>query len=174
MEDKLHHFFTTNEFDIYEPHSDHVDRFEKRLQGIRPGNTISRKWMSIAASVILLIGFGLGNLTSSDTVDLSTISPKMDEVQTYFLNTIHQGIKEIEKNRSLQTEDIIEQALDDIEELEDNYKVFVKELTKNGEQRKIINAMIHNYQQRLDILQRTLQQIELIKNPQNIGDEIYI
>lgn len=175
MEDKLHNFFSENEFDIHEPHSGHLGRFEKRLQGAQSAKKISWKWMSVAASVILLIGFGLGSMsTTNDEGGLASISPKMAEVQTYFVNTIDKEIQEIEQNRSLQTEDLIEQALDDLEELEDNYKVFVKELQKNGQQRKIINAMINNYQRRLEILQKTLDQIELIKNPQNISDEIYI
>ncbi|MDT7833064.1 hypothetical protein RQM59_11770 [Flavobacteriaceae bacterium S356] len=173
MEDKLHNFFNEHEFDVHEPRSGHLDRFEKRLQGVQPKKKLSWKWMSVAASVILLIGFGLGNMTNKE-VGLPSISPKMAEVQTYFINTIDKEIREIEQNRTLQTEDLIEQALDDLEELEDNYKLFVQELEKNGQQRKIINAMINNYQQRLEILQKTLEQIELIKNPQNINDEIYI
>lgn len=173
MEDKLHNFFNDHEFDIHEPRSGHLDRFEKRLQGVQPKRKTSWKWMSVAASVILLIGFGLGNMTN-EKIDLASISPKMAEVQTYFVSTIDKEIREIEQNRTLQTEDLIEQALDDLEELEDSYKLFVKELTENGQQRKIINAMIDNYQQRLEILQKTLEQIELIKNPQNINDEVYI
>jgi septal ring factor EnvC (AmiA/AmiB activator) len=174
MEDKLHNFFNQNEFDIHEPHSGHLHRFQKRLQATQPKKRTSWKWMSIAASVVLLIGFGLGNMAANQPVDLGTISPKMAEVQNYFVNTIDREIKEIESSRNLQTEDIIERALDDLEELEDQYKTFVEELTKNGQQRKIINAMISNYQQRLEILQKTLEQIEIVKNPQNISDEIYI
>jgi phage shock protein A len=69
---------------------------------------------------------------------------------------------------------VIEEALEQVEELEDDYKNFVKELNNNGNSRKIINAMIKNYQQRLDILENVLQQIEQIKNPNNINNEIYI
>lgn len=174
MEDKLHNFFNEHEFDVHEPRAGHLDRFEKRLQGVQPKRKMPWKWMSVAASVILMIGFGLGTMTNKTEEGLSAISPKMAEVQTYFVNTIDKEIREIEQNRTLQTEDLIEQALDDLEELEDKYKVFIKELQENGQQQKIINAMINNYQQRLEILQKTLEQIELIKNPQNINDEIYI
>lgn len=175
MEDKLHTFFSSNEFDIHEPRSGHMDRFEKQLSGGLSKKRTSWKWMSVAASVILLIGFGLGNMTSpAQEGALSGISPKMAEVQDYFINTIDREMKEIEKSRNLHTEDLIEQTLDDLEELEDQFKVFVEELKKNGQQRKIINAMIDNYQQRLEILQKALEQIELIKNPQNINDEVYI
>jgi energy-coupling factor transporter ATP-binding protein EcfA2 len=98
----------------------------------------------------------------------------MEEAQNYFLSTIHQEIKTLEKNRSLETEKIIENALDELEELEDNYNIFVRELSKNGKQKRVIGAMIKNYQRRLSILERTLKQIDHIKNPNIRENEIYI
>jgi energy-coupling factor transporter ATP-binding protein EcfA2 len=105
---------------------------------------------------------------------LADVSPKMEEAQNYFVATINNEVKNLEKNRSLATETIIENALEELEKLEDDYKDFVKELSKNGKQRKIISAMIKNYQQRLLVLENTLKQIELVKNPNIINDEIYI
>ena len=98
----------------------------------------------------------------------------MAEVETYFVNTINFEIKELEKSRTLDTEEVIEKALERIEKLEDEYKAFMDELVNNGEQKKIIYEMIQNYQKRLDILQNTLEQIDLIKNQKTIDDEIYI
>lgn len=174
MEDKLHNFFSENEFDFQEPHAGHFQRFEKRLQGVKPQKKTSWKWMSVAASVVLLIGFTLGSMTNNDPVILSDISPKAQEVETYFVSTITMELQELEKSRTLDTEKIIEDALDQLEELEDNYKVFLEELNNTGEQRKIINEMINNYQKRLEILKNTLIQIEQIKNPKILDDEIYI
>ena len=107
-------------------------------------------------------------------IGLADVSPKMEEVQNYFVSTIHQELKTVEKNRSLETETIIEEALEHLEELEDNYKNFIQELNIDGNSRKIINAMIKNYQQRLEILENVLQQIEQIKNPNSLNNEIYI
>ena len=39
-----------------------------------------------------------------------------------------------------------DKAIDRIEELEDSYKAFIKDLNNNGKQLKIINEMINNYQ----------------------------
>lgn len=174
MEDKLHQFFSENEFDFQEPHSGHLERFERKLN--QPKRTVktSWKWLSVAASVVLIFGFWLGSNHQKQQIQLADLSPKMKEVQTYFVSTINQEIKTLEKNRSLDTESIIENALDRLEELEDDYNYFVKELTKNGKQRKLINAMIKNYQQRLNILENTLKQIEQIKNPNLLKDEIFI
>ena len=174
MDDKLHNFFTENEFDFHEPHSGHFQRFEKRLQGVQPQKRVSWKWLSVAASVVLLIGFFLGVNMQDQPLGLSDVSPKMQEVETYFVNTINLELKEIEKSRNLDTEKVIENALDQLEELEDHYNAYLKELNENGEQLKIINAMIDNYQKRIEILQNTLQQIEQIKNPKIVEDEIYI
>ena len=175
MEDKLHNYFDQNEFDIHEPHSGHSERFKRRLQGNKSQKNISWKWISVAASILLLIGFGLGNITKNETTyDLSKVSPKMAEAQSYFVSAIQFETQELEKNRNLDTEKIVESALDQIEELEDNYKIFVKELKKNGQQRKIINAMISNYQQRLEVLKNALNQIEIVKNSKNSQDEIFI
>lgn len=167
MEDKLHRLFAENDFDIHEPHTGHLDRFERKLQHPKQKN-VSWRWMSIAASIILLLGFWLGNISKTEErVDLKDLSPTMAETQAYFVNTINQEMKELERNRTLETETLIEQALEDLEELEENYKNFVKDLSKNNNETRIIQAMIGNYQQRLEILETVLQQIEQIKNPNN-------
>ncbi|WP_158837861.1 hypothetical protein [Polaribacter sp. L3A8] len=174
MEDKLNQFFSENEFDFQEPHIGHLDRFERKLNQQKKTVKTSWKWLSVAASVVLILGFWLGSSHQKRQLDLADVSPKMEEVQSYFVSTIHQELKTLEKNRNLDTEKIIESALEELEELEDEYKVFVKDLTKNGEQREIISAMIKNYQQRLDVLENTLKQIEQVKNTNLVQDEIYI
>jgi len=174
MEDKLHQFFSENEFDLQEPHSGHLARFEHKLNASKERNKTSWKWLSIAASVVLVLGFWLGSAHQKKQIELADISPKMEEVQNYFVSSIHQELKTLEKNRSLETETIIENALDKLEDLEEDYQIFVKELTKNGKQRKLITAMIKNYQNRLDILEKTLKQIEYIKNPNLLENEIFI
>ncbi len=174
MEDKLEQFFSENNFDFKEPNKGHLDRFERKLNLPQKRNKTSWKWLSVAASVVLILGFWLGSNHQKRQVDLADVSPKMEEVQSYFVTAIHQELKTLEKNRSLDTETIIEHALEELEELEDNYKTFVKDLTKNGKQKTIINAMIKNYQRRLDILENTLKQIEIIKNPNLLNNEIYI
>tara|TARA_R110000787_G_scaffold271939_8_gene379273 strand:+ start:495 stop:1019 length:525 start_codon:yes stop_codon:yes gene_type:complete len=172
MEDKLHNFFSENEFNFQEPRAGHMERFEKRLQK-GSQKTTSWKWMSVAASIILLLGFTLGSsVNNSDEKTLGSVSAKMQEVETFYVNTINLELKEVEKSRSLGTENIIENALERLEELEDSYKAFVEEITKNGNQVKIISEMINNYQKRLEILQNTLDQIEQVKNPKILDDEI--
>jgi hypothetical protein len=174
MEDKLQQFFSENEFDFKTPNTGHLERFERRLNTPKQYKKASWRWLSVAASVVLILGFWLGSKHQKRAFDLADISPKMEEAQNYFRSTIQQEIKTLEKNRSLETEKIIEIALNELEELEDNYKNFVRELSRNGKQKRVIGAMIKNYQRRLTILERTLEQINRIKNPNIPKNEIYI
>jgi hypothetical protein len=174
MEDKLQQFFSENEFNFKEPKVGHLDRFKHRLNKTKQHKKNSWKWLTVAASIVLIFGFWLGSNHQKGEFDLADISPKMEEAQNYFLSTIHEEIKTLEKNRNLKTEKIIENALEELEELEDDYKTFLRELSKNGNQRRVIGAMIKNYQRRLSVLERTLKQIDLIKNPNIPENEIYI
>lgn len=173
MEDNLQAYFKEKDFDIHEPHAGHFERFERKLKQPKQSK-FQWQWLSVAASITLIFTFWLGSYTQKQTMDLADISPEMKEVQGYFVSTIYQELQTVEKNRSLDTEMVIEQALDAIEELEDEYKSFITELNNKGDQRKLLNAMVKNYQQRLDILENLLQQIEQIKNPKLINDEVFI
>ena len=174
MEDKLNRFFSENNFDFEEPNFEHIKRFENRLDDQNKNKKISYKWLTAAASIILIFGFWLGTNHQKKQFNLADVSPKMEEVQTYFVNTINLELKNIEQNRNLDTETIIEEALDHLEELEEEYNVFLTEINTNGKQTKVISAMIKNYQKRLEVLENVLEQIEQIKNPKIINNEIYI
>lgn len=175
MEDKLHQFFDDNDFDIFEPHSGHFERFQRKLQQPKKKSGPSFFWMSIAASIILVLGFYLGNYQQQQTYDLANVSPKMAEAQSFFVMTINQELKEIEQYRNIETETVIEDSLDEIEELTDQYKNLVTELSKNENKRQVIQQMIANYQKRLNVLEKLLLQLEQQKSPAKLklrDDEI--
>lgn len=174
MEDKLTRFFSESNFDFQTPDDGHLARFERKLNQKETTQQFSWKWMSVAASVVLVLGFWLGSTHQKKQLELADVSPKMEEVQHYFVTTIQQELKNIEQNRSLDTETIIEQGLNQLEELEEDYNVFLADLNSNGNQTKIISAMIKNYQQRLEVLQNVLDQITQIKNPKIIENELFI
>lgn len=174
MEDKFKNFFSETDFDIQIPNQGHLERFKNKLNKKKHHKTISWKWMSVAASIILCLGFWLGTNHQKKQYDLADVSPKMKEVQTYFVSTIHQELKKVEATRSLKTEFIIEKALNELENLEDTYQVFSKELSKKGNQQTIIANMISNYQQRLEVLENLMLQIQLIKNKQILKDENFL
>lgn len=174
MENKLHEYFANTNFDLHEPEDGHFKRFEQKLHQPKQQKNLNWKWLSAAASIVLVFTFWLGTQTQKQPMDLADISPEMEEVQNYFVSTIYQELKTVEKYRSLDTEMMIEQALEAIEDLEDEYKIFVKDLNNGGNQRKIIAYMITNYQKRLEILEQLLAHIDQIKNSNSIQNEIRI
>ncbi len=167
MEDKMKEFLSNNDLDIFKPHSGHEDRFLRKLEEPKRKG-ISFQWLSVAASVVLLIGFYFGTQFSTKSkFSIEDISPEMGETQMFFVNAINQELREIEKYRTLDTETIIEDALDDIEELEEHYQNYVKDLQFKGNEEQVIQAMVTNYQQRLKILQSLQSLLERLKNPTN-------
>lgn len=177
MEDQFNNFFKNTDFDLEEPRFGHLERFQERLNNPekKKKKITSFKWMSIAASVILLIGFWLGSNHKEQTLLLADVSPQMQEAETFFVSTITNEIKEIEKYRSPKTEQVIEDALNQLERLEDKYKDLITELNKSNNDRRVVFAMISNYQNRIEILQNVLKQVDQIKNPkENQDEEIYI
>ena len=49
--------------------------------------------MSVAASVILVLGFYLGANFTEQPLTLANVSPQMEETETFFVNTIKQEFK---------------------------------------------------------------------------------
>jgi len=174
MEDNFNNFFSETDFDFQEPQAGHKNRFEQKLNQSKKTTKVSWKWLSVAASVFLVLGFWLGNTHQIKQPKLADTTPKIEKVQDFFVATINQKLKKVEGNRSLETEMIIEQALNELEDLEESYIVSLTELNIEGEQTKSLLLMIKNYQQRLVILESLLKQIEQIKNPSFIEDNTFI
>ncbi|MDP5093094.1 MAG: hypothetical protein NWQ17_07270, partial [Polaribacter sp.] len=137
----------------------------------KKSDKISWKWLSVAASILLMVGFWFGKMQQKASIDLADISPKLEEVQGYFVAAIHQKTTVLEKNKTLENELIVKQTLSQLEDLEKEYQHLLKELNKQGNQEKIINFMIENYQLRLEILENMLKKINQIKKLKN---EIYV
>ncbi len=176
MKDHFNQFFKNTDFDIEEPRFGHLERFQDRLKNpAKKKKSFSYKWMSVAASVILIVGFWLGANLTNKTLVLADVSPEMQEAEMFFVSTIKQELRTIEKFRNPTTERVIEDALNQLEKLDDKYQDLVKALNKSNNDRRVVYAMISNYQNRIEILQDVLNQIDKIKNLKvNNNDEIYI
>ena len=171
MKNNIENYFSETDFDFQEPENGHFERFENKLKASKKSDKISWKWLSVAASILLMVGFWFGKMQQKASIDLADISPKLEEVQGYFVATIHQKTKVLENNRTPENELIIKQTLTQLENLEKEYQQLLKELNKQGNQEKIINFMIENYQLRLEILENMLKKINQIKKLKN---EIYV
>lgn len=69
----------------------------------------------------------------------------------------------LNNERSPLTEQIITDAIEQIQLLENDYQKLKTDLTESGNDQRVINAMISNFQSRIEILNTVLEQIETIK-----------
>ena len=180
MKDNLTNKFKEleNQFDIEEPTIGHFDRFESKLNQTNKNSRSSLvkliSGLSIAASIILFVGIWLGSEFSDKGVQLASVSTEMQETQSYFVSVIEKELRIVEKERNTNTEKIISDGLNQLKKLENQYSELTLELKESTEDKRIIYAMISNFQQRIDVLQSLLLQIEEIKQLKTQDNENYV
>lgn len=180
MKDNLENIFNKfeNQFDIEEPTIGHFNRFEKKLNTNKTKHKNSFNIFSkiaIAASIVLFVGIWIGqSFNSNSGMELAQVSTEMEETQSYFVSTIHKELETIEDERNADTEAIINDALEQLQILENQYQKLSLELNESAEDKRIIYAMISNFQQRIDLLQSLLQQIENVKQLKQNNNETYV
>ncbi len=160
-----------NKYDIYEPSEGHFERFKERLSGEiqlkKKSRVVNLKWFLVAASFALLVSLWFNFKPDSKGYELADASPQMQETQRYFIQVIHREIKQINLQKDEHTDLIIKDTMKKVVFLENEYKNLTVELKNSGFDRRIINAMIYNFQQRIEILQNLIEQIENFKNNRN-------
>jgi len=173
-----------NEFDIENPSSGHKDRFLAKLKGqdskvVELETKKSNFWkplMAVAASVILGVSIFMTLQQEPKVKDLASISPELSETQDFFTAAIASELATLDSERTPETESIIKDALNRIDLLEKEYAKLRVDLTESGDDKRVIYAMISNFQNRIDLLQNVLKQIEEVKqlNKNNNENKITI
>ena len=175
MKDKLEQRFIELEgqFDTEEPKLGHFNRFEAKLAQKHTKqpkwNPRSLTWIAIAASVALLFGVWFGGYSSKQGLELADVSPQMEETQSFFVSTIRQEIENINLKRTDDNQQIIDDAFLQLNKLEENYKDLTVELDNSNKDKRIIYAMINNFQQRIEVLQSLLQQLDELEQLKTIN-----
>ncbi len=165
--------------DLEKPSEGHQQRFLEKLnasKGVVGITARKRNWwkpLSIAASIVLLIGLGIGFLNQQQTVEqrVAEISPEASQTHFYFASLIEEQVRELEKQSSPETESIISDTMQQLDKLEQDYKRLEQDLVNGGDSRLILSAMIVNFQTRIDLLQEVMNQIDSIKNLKTFDDE---
>jgi hypothetical protein len=164
-----------NNFDIENPKSGHEARFLEKLNTqdnkvvkLNSKRNFWKPFIGIAASITLLFSLFIGNSQSNEPRDLASISPEMEQTQTFFTNAIQEELSKLENETSEEAQAIITDALSRIENLESQYKKLQLDLEESGDDKRVIYAMISNFQNRIDLLQNVLQQIEDVKQLKNL------
>ena len=128
------------------------------------------KWLSIAASIALLISIAI-HFTPKDiepvdkktdqTIRLGSISPELNTIETYYTNSINLELSQLEITD--ENQEILDSYLVKIGELTTEYKTLTLELNTKGVNDETIDALISNLRLRLQLLQRLKKQLNKIK-----------
>ena len=169
MKNTMEDFFKNKreEFDVNEPNVGHFERFQARLEKIdeTPKKKGGTPWyiLAVAASALLFFGYWMGNFNQgidSNGIELAEVSPEMEETQNFYLATIQKEVEEISTKKTTANQKIIEDAFLQLEILETNYRKLTLELKESNADKRVIYAMITNFQNRLQILQNLMDQLE--------------
>lgn len=166
-------------FDVATPNLGHKQRFLDKLEGktetlADSSNKTSGFWkpfLAIAASLVLMLSFLTYSQDSSDNYDLANVSPEMATTQDFFTNTITSELEKLDEVKSPETQKLVDDAIYQISILEEQYKNLKVDLSESGNDKRVIFAMISNFQNRIEILQSVIEQIENVKQLNNNKNE---
>jgi hypothetical protein len=175
--DNLNNLFKNLEkdFDVESPRLGHQQRFLDKLNSQTETVVLSTKlqrniWrplMGIAASIVLLISLFIGFQNDNNSRDLASISPQMAKTQNFFSNVIAEELSKLEAEESPEAQKLITDAMVQMKILEQDYIKLKENLSESGDDKRVIYAMITNFQNRIDLLQNVLKNIEEVKQLKN-------
>ncbi|MEM6718134.1 MAG: hypothetical protein AAF611_02360 [Bacteroidota bacterium] len=171
-----------DDFDMETPELGHERRFLKKLQQQQNQETFDTKkpialvtwWKHIAAACVILLSLGIfigSNFETSQETPEVTLSPEVEKSQLYFASLLEKEIEKVKAAEDEDTKEIIQDAMNRLKRLETDYSTLKKQLIETGEDKRVIHAMIANFQLRIQLLESVLQQIDeikLFKNEQTI------
>ncbi|WP_347926322.1 hypothetical protein [Pontimicrobium sp. SW4] len=180
-EDNLNRIFinTKGQFDTEEPAIGHKQRFLDKLNSpntvaITEKKSVFKLWqpiIGVAASVVLIITVSVGVLKGNNSIDLASISPEMATTQDFFTNTITAELEKLNSEESPEYQDLIVDTMFQMKILEENYEQLKLDLDVSGQDERVIYAMISNFQDRIDLLQNVVEQIDELKQTKNEQNE---
>lgn len=176
----LKDLFEGLDFDIAEPSANHEERFREKLKQ-RPKkktkhNGVISLWgpvMAIAASFFMAFLLMQGVLSNpfSTEQELANVSPEMKQTQDFYSSVIRTELAALEEQKTPETEAVISDALKQLEILESDYDKLKIDLGKSGQDKRVIYAMISNFQKRIDLLQMVLEKVNTINTLNNTNHE---
>ena len=167
--DNLEKFILENraEFDTAMPSLKVWSDIDGQLEKKPAGRVVWMKRLRAAAAIALLLtagGVAGAYLTKSsqEVKSLADVSPEHAEMEQYF-NT--QVDEKLAKLASYKQDGNVKPDLQELDQVYEQLKQELQEAPPGGEQ-KIIEAMIENYQTKIDILEQVLEKVE-VANPTN-------
>ena len=154
----------------------HQDRFLAKLEGMNDSEGLASiasenkrnnwgKWVA-AASIILMIGFGLTTIMNYKEANLPEVPEEIANAEFYFEGLINADLEKLQSSKNEHTKQLIDDTISQINKLDQEYKALQKKLIEDYD-RRIVKAMISNFQTRIDLLNMVLEQVEIIEQIKN-------
>lgn len=168
-----------SEFDFESPNLGHQERFLSKLKNqnasaSKESSSRSNFWkplLSIAASIIISVGIFTILKPSNDLTDLASVSPEMSKTQNFFTTTISEELVKLNKAKTPETEALINDAMKQMDVLDKEYESLKIDLAESGNDKRVIYAMISNFQTRIDLLKNVMETIENVNQLKQQNNE---
>lgn len=168
----------------------HEDRFLEKLEKELPATKKSSSLIwKVAASVAVLLGLGIYffNQGSTEPINnevvntdkpaieiekfsLGDLSPDLRKVEDYYVSTINFELSKLELTED--NKGLVDGYLEQLSELDEEYRKLNVELNEIGPNDQTINALIKNLQLRLQLLQKLKIKLNELKSSENEQDNI--
>lgn len=162
--DKLEQFITNNRksFDQAMPDPTIWAKIDQQLPKQEAKTFPIRRFLSIAASVCLLVGIGIAiglHLASPKTVNsLADISQEYEQVEAYYTNKVNYKVAQLAKlNKNANP--LLQKDLEELDQWLEHLHKELSEVPKSNRE-KVINAIIKNYKTKLDVLETVLDGVQ--------------
>ncbi|QMU64879.1 MAG: hypothetical protein GKR88_11650 [Flavobacteriaceae bacterium] len=177
MQKDIREMFTNYSEELSGLSEDHTQKFKhKLLKELHPKKESKKtmiQWISIAASIVLLITVGIRYTHTGPgpakvevkpvekRLSLGTISPELNTIESYYINSINLELSQLEVTE--QNKELLNGYLLKIGELTKEYKSLTEELNTKGVNDQTIDALIGNLRLQLQLLQRLKKQLQNFK-----------
>lgn len=168
----------------------HQGRFSAKLEQSFPieNRKSNFYWMKIAAVLVVALGVGFVLLSPPNfngepevvsrpveekkeeampekQFQLRDVSPEFQKIENYYMASLNMELANLEVNEN--NKGIVDSFMNQLSELDKEYKRLNAELGKYGPNEQTIEAMISNLQLRLQLLQRVKNKIKEVKQTKN-------
>ncbi len=161
-----------DEFDVELPNIGHQERFltklnslDAKVKGTKPAYfELWKPLMAVAATIVVCFSLITFLNQQPEQKGLASVSPELSKTQDFFTSTIKNELDYLNKERTPETQALIDDAMKQLKILEDDYESLKKDLTESGNDKRVIYAMISNFQNRIELLQNVMERIEDVKH----------
>jgi len=161
------------DLDMYNPPSELWNRIEKEL---KKGKSINWKWLSVAAMVIVILGFATlllkPSLKQNNNIEISNarranpVTRQLDETEIYYNSLVSALYREAAPLLTINPE-INKELTEDLSRLDSISSDIRKDLKDNIANQEVVEALIQNYRIKIRLLEDILNLLK--ENDDNPG-----